>query len=71
MEHLMTTGQTYIPVATPTDNLGVAAVHGVAFSPIGNPHGIAAQADQAAHHQEGQRLTPNPHFWMVPAIVDC
>jgi hypothetical protein len=43
----------------------------VALHIAGNFHGIAARADQAALHTEGQRITLDPHFWMVPTIVDC
>lgn len=41
----MTPDQTHIPVATSTDTFGVAAAYGVAFSPSGNPYGIATRAD--------------------------
>ena len=67
----MTTVQMHFPVATNADAFGVVNTLEVALHIAGNFHGIAARADQAALHTEGQRITLDPHFWMVPTIVDC
>lgn len=67
----MTTVLMHFPVAANADALGVVNALEVASLTAGNFYGIAAQADQAALHAGGQRITLNPHFWMVPTIVDC
>lgn len=67
----MTAVQMHFPVAANADALGIVDALEVASPTAGNFYGIAAQADQATLHAGERRTTLVPHFWMVPAIVDC